>query len=620
MPVASDAGRTTRVDQRVLAAGTTLRFILLLGLFLTASVVMLPDSIVFKPFLDNDPNSDGLGCLLAAGVGPDSTHLANELALTRNEKPLKDCYQEFVTPLPWWIPFAAVGLLVVIAAAHYWWYPAWRTWRRNLVPVEEVDAQGDLLPLLTGLVHLAQPAGRIRFMVDPAAMTVSAVVFGRAGRYTVCLHGGLVARRRADPEGFRTVVLHELAHLRNRDVDITYATSALWRVFVVGVLVPYAAHQIIVLARGLAGTTSLFWPGAMPMIGWSILKSGFLVVLTYLARADILRSREIYADLDASAWGASLRYRLRPAVDKGATAGKLAKLWQSCLDPWRTHPRWQQRVRAIANPAPLFGVSALTMFLTGAAGIMTADGLPDFVAVFAPSNVRTVEVDLWLAAAFIGTIMGIAVWRAVVYAALTQSQPPSGLRAGLGLGCGLVAGELVLGRMSGNHWWPANPAVLLLPLVATIVLTWWTTQCADLLARNWPGRRIRSVAAVSVALSSLVFGVVFIWWVGSGYAYGFGLLISPDELGQLVQRSLPAGPAVPGSALSGSVVSVLLLVFDFATPLFAVAAGVLWLLPLLLWSMPHPASAPGWVRRALLDAEEPPPPADPNLEPDLPPF
>jgi len=52
--------------------------------------------------------------------------------------------------------------------------------------------------------------------------------------------------------GFRAVVLHELAHVRNRDIDITYATVAIWRIHLVLVSAAY-----LVLDRDAPAR----WPG-----------------------------------------------------------------------------------------------------------------------------------------------------------------------------------------------------------------------------------------------------------------------------------------------------------------------------------------------------------------------
>ncbi|MFE4540856.1 M48 family metalloprotease [Streptomyces scopuliridis] len=59
-------------------------------------------------------------------------------------------------------------------------------------------------------------------VIDPAATSVSAVVFGRTRHPVVCLHGGLLAVRCSDPNRFQAVLLHELAHIANRDITLTY--------------------------------------------------------------------------------------------------------------------------------------------------------------------------------------------------------------------------------------------------------------------------------------------------------------------------------------------------------------------------------------------------------------
>jgi beta-lactamase regulating signal transducer with metallopeptidase domain len=54
---------------------------------------------------------------------------------------------------------------------------------------------------------------------------------------------GLLALRLDDHARFRTVVLHELAHVRNGDVTVAYVTVTVWRAFVPLVLLPYVAHR-----------------------------------------------------------------------------------------------------------------------------------------------------------------------------------------------------------------------------------------------------------------------------------------------------------------------------------------------------------------------------------------
>ena len=98
--------------------------------------------------------------------------------------------------------------------------------------------------------------------------------------------GGLVTRQLADPPAFRAVVRHELAHLRNRDVDLTYATVSLWYAFLLVGVLPFA---LVVCGRGQS-TRSSPWAGGCS-------RSPALV---YLTRNAVLRAREVFADVRAS--------------------------------------------------------------------------------------------------------------------------------------------------------------------------------------------------------------------------------------------------------------------------------------------------------------------------------
>ncbi|MEO7195605.1 MAG: M48 family metalloprotease [Pseudonocardiaceae bacterium] len=312
-----------KMVERILGNPTTLRFVGLLVLFTASCASMMPDNIVMRQLLGHNSSlnsqlngsMDFQGCLLAGGWDPERGYgyPADVEAVLgfRNSPALHKCIASYVPELTWWFQLLAIVILIAVAGALYWWLPAWKGRRSRVVPLEEVDRKGDLRRLLAELVPVAELVRAPRFVVDPAAATTSAVVFGRPRRYTVCLHGGLVARRKADPEGFRGVVLHELAYIRNGDVGITYATVTLWRVFFFAVLLPYVARQVqLLFSDRFIHTDSVFsvyWAGRAPELTGEVLLSAFMVALLYLSRADILRSREIYADLAAVGWGAALQ-------------------------------------------------------------------------------------------------------------------------------------------------------------------------------------------------------------------------------------------------------------------------------------------------------------------------
>ncbi len=91
--------------------------------------------------------------------------------------------------------------------------------------------------------------------------------------------------RRPTRPAFRAILRHELAHIRNRDVGITYFTIAIWYAFLLVAVLPFA---LTLLDEGV---------GSIFSVTWRLL---VLAALVYLTRNAVLRSREVYADVRAS--------------------------------------------------------------------------------------------------------------------------------------------------------------------------------------------------------------------------------------------------------------------------------------------------------------------------------
>ncbi|MFF8614146.1 M48 family metalloprotease [Streptomyces sp. NPDC015350] len=215
------------------------------------------------------------------------------------------------------------------------------------------------------LALLVRRAGLSRapdFVVRPGALSAGAVAFGRARRYTVCLHAGLLARRTTDPRRFEAVVLHELAHIRNRDVDLAYLTVALWRTFLAMVLIPcLGIHGLLVVQDQMLGSGRLYWEGATPGPGELVLGVA-LVAQTHLVRADILRHRELVADHDAVACGADPEVwsAQRPPARGG---GRVMAAARRAARPLRTHPSWSQRYESLIRPPAVDRGGTKTQFM-----------------------------------------------------------------------------------------------------------------------------------------------------------------------------------------------------------------------------------------------------------------
>ncbi|MFK4105597.1 hypothetical protein ACI2L1_37155 [Streptomyces sp. NPDC019531] len=180
------------------------------------------------------------------------------------------------------------------------------------------------------------------------------------------------------------------------------------RVFLVGVLIPFVAVNAWMLSTG--------GPARNLVLG------AFMVVLMYLTMADVLRSREIHADLDAVAQGADATYWTRHERRHPVRRKAVALLL--------THPDWETRVAALADASAPVAVGALPMVLTGVS-VQLLGHLVTFTPglnTYLPNWLA--DPGVWPAAALATAVGGTAVWRGVVHAAggVVRS---SGLRSGL---------------------------------------------------------------------------------------------------------------------------------------------------------------------------------------------
>ncbi|WP_030264997.1 M48 family metalloprotease [Streptomyces violens] len=585
-----------RVDERSMPSGTALRFVLLVVLIVVSSASMMILTLGAGP----DPGSSAPrtgskdGCVLAAGGDPSRLGEVAPQADTSAYRECMDRYGPKDTTL-WWPSEVWPVLMVIVAAVLMWAIPAWKARRGRVVPLEAVDGDGSVRGALTELAATAGLERAPQVVVDPAAASAGAVVFGSNRRPVLCLHGGLLVRARTDPEGFRAVLLHEFAHIRNGDVTLTYLTVALWRAFLGVVLLPYVA-----LMLGLSVWMGLFALGLRAplspekMVGidstWPLMArllglAGVLVLLVHLARADVLRSREIHADLTAVRWGAAPHHWAAHAVGHGAAAaprGAVRRLRASFAELLRTHPRWDLRRDALADPAELFGVRALPMFLTGVT-VPVINAQVWFYAAGAHSIPLLTKAFWVVTAALVAGVAGVALWRAAAHAVLTMRREPTGVRAGLWLGVGMTAGELVAYQSGTNTWLPGNPVMLLFPLAAGAAFGWWTTQCA----RLWTGarpERIRPLLLVGAVAGATVLTSWFAWWQVFGVAYAHAGLPSAAAMRAVLVHGLSPGQIAEQDGILDGMAALwpaMTALNHWALSLTAVTA--LWLLPLTAW-------------------------------------
>lgn len=248
-------------------------------------------------------------------------------------------------PLSW----SVVGPLTVVAATAVvlGLDPGLTLRRRHLVPVPTNSP---------GAARFAEHAARVGLRRTPALVWApddtrgGALAFGRPGRYCVRVSPAVLGAARRRPAAFDGVVLHELAHVRGRDVAMTYAAVYSWYVLAPLLVVP-------VVVAVLAGDLSL--------VPQYLTRVAVLAGLVYAVRAHLLRRREHDADVRAAGWlGAPDRYA---ALLTSGPPRRRRPAWLA------NHPGLEGRRVAVLDPRALTRPSWLTL---GSAGAAVGAGLP----------------------------------------------------------------------------------------------------------------------------------------------------------------------------------------------------------------------------------------------------
>jgi hypothetical protein len=405
-----------------------------------------------------------------------------------------------------WTLFGIVGFLAV-AVISYAAVPVWRCHRRGLVRLDVPVVGGmEMLGAPSLERHLARlrsaaglPAHRVRFLLDPYNRRPGGVVFGAFGRYLVVLHAGLVVRRESAPAEFDAVVRHELNHIRNGDVDWTYVTITIWRSFLAVVFVPTVA----VIAYSMFDIRS-------PAVGFPVWGDGLrkfavlgaLLAVVYLARADILRTRELHADIvpglsriDLPGWLSAARRR-----------------WPLL----HNHPSAVERARALHDHSALFRATALPFVAAGAATTLAASSISLGLA-----RLALLTWSYWTLVGLLLCVAAALIWNSVTYASEHGSRPTSGWREGVWLGAGLVLGDVMVLLDTPGSPLPQRPWMVAVPFAITLIVCVWIAQMARLCCRLVGARRWRvGLLWAAMAVTVVGFGGLCInylrWWTSSG--------------------------------------------------------------------------------------------------------
>jgi Zn-dependent protease with chaperone function len=412
-----------RLNPFVFPSDTTFRFLLLLVAVIGANLYIWSWLHTVIAVGESDYAQDVLEC----GSQYEATRsvATDSASIFAAGEGYNNCLQEAngELALAWWM-LGGAALLLVVAGVILFLIPHWIVRRRRLRPLTRDEAPA----VVDELGSLSREAGldeEPRWLWSPLDPSPTGLAFGRPGTNSVALMGGLVTRQIADPPAFRAVVRHELAHLRNRDVDLTYATISLWYAFLLVGVLPFVLTIDSV--------------DMIVDLGWRV---GALALLVYLTRNAVLRAREVYADVRASVPDGP-QGALRRIL--GTLPRASASLWRRL---WRVYPDPQTRLAAVNDTRWLFPVGILVAFGLGVATTIAYESMVKLVAISVADHVTQ---HMLAAAVFVPLTMaavGVGVWRSSWAALVENRVPPSTWPLALALGAGFVLGpELSLERI-----------------------------------------------------------------------------------------------------------------------------------------------------------------------------
>jgi hypothetical protein len=430
------------------------------------------------------------------------------------------------------------------------------------------------------------------FLWNPLSTSSGGLAFGRWGRYYVALGGGLVTRFYTDRPAFRAILLHELAHLKNADIDKTYFAVAVWQSFVLVNALPFI---ISVLANSIIPFNEMLTFGALGL-------------LVYLIRNSILRARELYADARASIWDGPLGALPRVL---GALPKPQARGWPAAL---QVHPSSLERRQMLDNTDGLFRMSFWIAVATGINLFIVMANIQLWLDMFGlPLQLEAVLLGILLAPLAAG-IVGLGAWRGGFMRAARGNASAGVWRLALGMGLGWMIGKpLFLGpsmftQMSGQ---PEPFLIILLSaffdfmwsglLVAVMFsLLTWMTAVADSWFDASVLRPRRLTYLFMLVFVSGIFAAALTWLL---IPYRMHELASGDGF-QLV--------------VTGFLLPFLSMQVNLINPLAFVALASLWAAPLATWFWQKRMQSGALSEGAFVDPQTDKlllPPALPALEP-----
>ncbi|MBD2683127.1 MULTISPECIES: M48 family metalloprotease [Nostoc] len=592
-----------RLNPFVFPSETTIRFVLLIVSVIGASLFIY--SVLYLRYLEKQGELELLfnqakECLSLSFPTPSIQNLEKlQVASNAFEQCKQPVEREFLKAA--WLAVGGVGIVLSLATIIYSLFPFFMIRLEGMAAFDKQSAIEVHLKKLCTEMGIAPPP---IFLQKPISRALGGRAFGSLGQYYVVLPAGLIKWFSQDREAFNAVLLHELSHLRNKDVDKTYFSVAAGCAFVIAALIPFAFSLLSNSGAELFNAS------------WRVI---VLVLLVYLTVAAVVRSREFYADVRASTHpGSTALNRVLITFLKPKHPG-----WQTALIsllehlPFVRHNHWQfafqfhpepsERCSKLQKTDGLFQIDFWIAFGTGIAVTVAYDGIASLII----SILRTAltHTDAWLESLVAGLvfaplvvgIVGIGVWRETFASLIHKTHSVKAGKLGIGLGLGLILGQFLSFENITSSWQALgmeqlNPAIQLTSLAFNLL---WSFLLLVSLYCFFKWVAASAAAWLSVAISSgfsrsLYIGGLIVAGIWLSLWFGVIFLIQNARVLLLTANSVE---------MFFSLILVLPVAIAYIAlqPLTLIALITLWAFPLSAWLRPHrlhltyATSLPSWV-------------------------
>ena len=380
-----------------------------------------------------------------------------------------------------WLGLPPIAVLAT-AAILTWLAPAWLERRRGWVPVPPERGAAALarVDALAGEAGLRETP---RLMWNPSEDRTRALAYGRPGDHRLAVSPVLLGAARRRPAAFDPVVRHELAHIRHRDVAPAYFAIVVWYVLLAALALPLLWR---VVDRDLS------------LVPEYLVRGALLALVVAWVRADLLRTREGYADLRASL-GTEHRRDLLASLEVPAPPHPPRRRWRA----FPLHPTPAARAAVVRDPARLGRLDLGELFAVGLTAGWSIPLLAEGLTRLGLAPLHAEQVTRLAVFALVGAYVAAAMLR---WAGTAQSRPgplpPLALALGLALGPTVSIGATgLLAHSTGE----LLAAALTAALVAAYAV--WIGDLAGVVSgggRQWSRTRGLLVIAVGATVLACV--------------------------------------------------------------------------------------------------------------------